>query len=187
MDHNTSGSSVHRVLQARTLEWVATPFSRDLPNPGIEPGSPVLQTDLYHPSHQRSPHRFLVWLILESKVRNRKKTKFWDKSKQKTFLSISKQVKLEKQKDVLLMKTPGFVSLRAQEGCSGEAEPGRQDVWDTEPDSTAPAFPAWTVPRVARRAKRRGGIQPRGAGTCLQTAGTHTCSNVTKASWLFYM
>ena len=27
----------------RTLEWVAFPFSRDLPDPGIKPGSPALQ------------------------------------------------------------------------------------------------------------------------------------------------
>ena len=83
--HGLSGSSVHRVLQARKLEWVAIPFSRgfsqprdqtrvsctaggfftswatreaqeywsgwpipspgDLPDPGIEPGSPTLQAD----------------------------------------------------------------------------------------------------------------------------------------------
>ena len=35
------GSSVHRILQARILEWVAIPFSRDLLNPGIEPRSPA--------------------------------------------------------------------------------------------------------------------------------------------------
>ena len=34
------GSSVHEVLQARILEWVAISFSKDFPNPGIEPGSP---------------------------------------------------------------------------------------------------------------------------------------------------
>ena len=28
MDYSPAGSSVHRVLQARILEWVATPFSR---------------------------------------------------------------------------------------------------------------------------------------------------------------
>ena len=39
------GSSVHGILQARILEWIAIPFSRDLPNPGIEPGSPALQAD----------------------------------------------------------------------------------------------------------------------------------------------
>ena len=38
-------SSVHGILQARILEWVANPFLGDLPNPGIEPRSPVLQAD----------------------------------------------------------------------------------------------------------------------------------------------
>ena len=45
MDCNLPGSSVHGILQARILEWVAFPFSRDLPNPGIEPRSPALQAD----------------------------------------------------------------------------------------------------------------------------------------------
>ena len=39
------GSSVHGILPARILEWIAIPFSRDLPNPGMEPGSPALQAD----------------------------------------------------------------------------------------------------------------------------------------------
>ena len=45
MDCSLSGSSVRGILQAGMLEWVATPSSRDLPNPGIEPRSrmsPVL-------------------------------------------------------------------------------------------------------------------------------------------------
>ena len=33
------------ILQARILEWGAMPYSRDLPNPGIEPRSPTLQED----------------------------------------------------------------------------------------------------------------------------------------------
>ena len=37
--------TVHGILQARILEWVAFPFSGDLPNPGIEPRSPALQAD----------------------------------------------------------------------------------------------------------------------------------------------
>ena len=45
MDCSLPGSSVHGILQARILEWVAIPFSRDLPNPGIEPGSPALKAD----------------------------------------------------------------------------------------------------------------------------------------------
>ena len=42
-DCSPPGSSVHGILQVRILEWVAIPFSRDLPNPGIKPESPALQ------------------------------------------------------------------------------------------------------------------------------------------------
>ena len=37
--------TVHGILQARILEWVAFPFSRGLPNSGIKPRSPTLQAD----------------------------------------------------------------------------------------------------------------------------------------------
>ena len=37
MDYSLPGSSVHGVLQAKILEWVAMPPSGDLPNPGIKP------------------------------------------------------------------------------------------------------------------------------------------------------
>ena len=39
------GSSVLGSLRARVLEWVASSFSRDLPNQGIKPGSPTLHAD----------------------------------------------------------------------------------------------------------------------------------------------
>ena len=42
---NPVNYTVHGILQARILEWVAFSFSRDLPNPGIEPRSPELQED----------------------------------------------------------------------------------------------------------------------------------------------
>jgi len=45
MDCSLPGSSAHGILQARILEQVAISFSRDLPNPGIEPRSPALQAD----------------------------------------------------------------------------------------------------------------------------------------------
>ena len=38
-------SSVHGILQTRMLEWVAMPSSGDLPDPRIDPGSPVLPVD----------------------------------------------------------------------------------------------------------------------------------------------
>ena len=45
MDGSLPGSSVHGILQARILEWVAIPFPRDLPNSGIEPKPLALQAD----------------------------------------------------------------------------------------------------------------------------------------------
>ena len=42
LDCSSLGSSVHGILEARILEWIAISFSRD---PRIEPGSPPLQTD----------------------------------------------------------------------------------------------------------------------------------------------
>ena len=42
---NPMSYTVHGVLQARMLERIAFPFSRDLCNPGIEPRSPSLQAD----------------------------------------------------------------------------------------------------------------------------------------------
>ena len=49
MDYSLPGSSVHGILQARILEWVAVFFPRRSSNPGIKPGSPALQLD-YLPS-----------------------------------------------------------------------------------------------------------------------------------------
>ena len=49
-DCSPPGSSVQGILQARTLEWIAIPFSQvgdggNIPEPGIKPGSPRLQAD----------------------------------------------------------------------------------------------------------------------------------------------
>ena len=41
VDCSPPGSSVHGILHARILEWLASPFSGDLPDPWIEPTSPV--------------------------------------------------------------------------------------------------------------------------------------------------
>ena len=45
MDCSPPGSSVHGIFQARVREWVAIFSSRDIPDPGIEPGSPTSQAD----------------------------------------------------------------------------------------------------------------------------------------------
>ena len=54
--------TVHGILQARILEWVAFPFSRDLPNSGTEPRSPTLQVGSLPLSLQGIPIVLVVWL-----------------------------------------------------------------------------------------------------------------------------
>ena len=51
--------TVHRLLQARILEWVAFPSPGDLPNPGIEPRSPTLPVDFLPAEHKGKPPLFL--------------------------------------------------------------------------------------------------------------------------------
>ena len=43
------------ILQARMLEWIAFPFPRNLPNPGIKPRSPTLQADSLSAEPQWKP------------------------------------------------------------------------------------------------------------------------------------
>ena len=45
MDCSPPGSSVHGLLQAKILEWVAMPSSRGSSQPGIKPRFPTLQAD----------------------------------------------------------------------------------------------------------------------------------------------
>jgi len=50
MDCSPPGSSVHRIYQARILEWIAISFLGNLPDPGIEPiflVSPALAVDFF--------------------------------------------------------------------------------------------------------------------------------------------
>jgi len=49
-------SSVHRIFQARILEWVAISFSRGIfLTQGSNPGLPHCRQTLYHLSYQGSP------------------------------------------------------------------------------------------------------------------------------------
>ena len=56
------GSSVHGLLQARILEWVAI-SSGDHPNPGIEPVSPTLQADSLLSETRRKSNCSLCYII----------------------------------------------------------------------------------------------------------------------------
>ena len=62
MDCSLPGSSVRGILQARILEWVAIPFSEDLPDPGLKPRSPTLQADSLPSKSPGKPHFALYHL-----------------------------------------------------------------------------------------------------------------------------
>ena len=57
MDYSLPGSSIHGILQARILEWVATSFSRGSSRPGGRPRSPALQADSLPPEPPGAPVR----------------------------------------------------------------------------------------------------------------------------------
>ena len=63
MDCSPPGSSVHGILQARVLEWVAMPG--DLPDPWIEPGSSTVKVPT--PNHWTS-REFSLKIFLEIEV-----------------------------------------------------------------------------------------------------------------------
>ena len=47
MDYGPPGFSVHGILQARILEWVAMTSPGGLPDPGVEPG-PLHCKQIFH-------------------------------------------------------------------------------------------------------------------------------------------
>ena len=57
-DCSLPGSFGHGIFQARTLEWIAISFSRDLPDPRIEPESPTLQADSLPSEPLENPKSF---------------------------------------------------------------------------------------------------------------------------------
>ena len=65
MDCSLPGSSLRGILQVRILKWVAISFSRDLPNPGIKPGSPALQADTLT---SKPPGKALVALYYQVQI-----------------------------------------------------------------------------------------------------------------------
>ena len=73
MNCSPPGSSVHRILKARILEWVAMPSSRDRPDPGIQTASlksPALAGGFFATSTTWEAHRWYP-RMLESVMQGR--------------------------------------------------------------------------------------------------------------------
>ena len=60
VDYSLPGSSVHEILQARILEWVA--YVGNLPDPGVKLGSPVLQVDSLSADLPGKPQFYHVYI-----------------------------------------------------------------------------------------------------------------------------
>ena len=62
MDCSLPGSSVHGILQARILEWVAMPSSRETSRPRIKPKSVscIGRQALHHLCHLGSPSAVIM-------------------------------------------------------------------------------------------------------------------------------
>ena len=69
LDCSPPGSSVHGILQARILEWVAFPSPGDLPDPGIEPGLLLCRQILYRVSLQGSSSKSQSFKIYTLRTR----------------------------------------------------------------------------------------------------------------------
>ena len=67
----------------RILEWVAYPFYSDLPNPGVEQGSPDLQVDSLPTELSRKP--YMISLICEIKKKMNLYTKWKRTHRKQTY------------------------------------------------------------------------------------------------------
>ena len=70
VDCSPPGSSVHGILQARILEWVAFPSTGDLPNPEIKSGSPALRVNCLQSEQSGEPSFYLNYLIKGPSVKH---------------------------------------------------------------------------------------------------------------------
>ena len=75
MDCSSPVSSVHGILQARILEWIAVPCSRrsSIPTQGLNSCFPHCRQILYHLTHQGSPV-FLIRIVEASND-----SRWWEK------------------------------------------------------------------------------------------------------------
>ena len=73
MNYSLPGSSAHVIFQATALEWVATSYSRDLPNPRIKPMSfvtPALAGGFFTSYPTILPPRYLCFTPIFSYQKN---------------------------------------------------------------------------------------------------------------------
>jgi len=97
MDYSLPGSSVHGILQARKLEWIAIPFSRKFPDPGIEPmfpGFPALAGRFFTPEPPGKPLCWSIHWRRELGYQSMAITQVWQKVLKVEYGKIERHVKI---------------------------------------------------------------------------------------------
>ena len=104
---NPMDYTVHEILQARILEWVAIPFSRgsSLPRDRIQVSRPHCRQILFQLSHQERPHFIYKWAVMDNQ-------RF--RLSSSSFLCLSKR---EKGKGTLSYRVGCHQSKPCYSGC----------------------------------------------------------------------
>ena len=93
MDCSPPDSSVHRILQARTLEWDTMPSSRGSSWPRdwthVSCASCIARQILYHQHHVESPSETQMYLMAEHQNTCIRKQQNWRKIVNSTIIEIS--------------------------------------------------------------------------------------------------
>ena len=71
MGRSAPGSSVHRISQARILEWVAISSPRDLPDSWIEPNSPALAGGFFTTEPPGKPSKINITFLIRQERKQR--------------------------------------------------------------------------------------------------------------------
>ena len=95
MDCSLPGASVHGILQARILEWVAFPSLGHLPDPELQPGSPALQAHSLPSESPGKPKKKPKKLKRTFKKREQQQDK-----KEEKQTSLAQQVKDRKSPEI---------------------------------------------------------------------------------------
>ena len=105
---------------SRQEYWSGLPFPspRDLPYPGIKPGSPALQADFYHLSHQGSPDAINTIQLSSDTVNHEMASDCTGEGLSPTRLPSTSEISWKPRLSVMIL------TMRLQIGVSHEHLPG---------------------------------------------------------------
>ena len=119
MDGSPTGSSVHGILQARILEWVAMPLSRESSQHGSNTGLPHSRQNFYHLSSLG-----ICQLYSKKNLKREKEIVRWMVSSEFWFFSSWTDVERANLRAALMMPQPEHPSVPLQQAVPHQ-DPGK--------------------------------------------------------------